>query len=161
MFTKIAMLVLFIFSFGNPAEENGSYYKEYYQKGEIKAEGWVKNGLKEGYWKFYHSNGKLSEKGRYEKSQRQDYWYFYTQNGKPQQAGHYMRGKMADWWLFFDSQGSVNHKCQMSNGKKNGYCLQYMNEKLTSAEKYRNGRKLKKWTSFSSFKRENKLSDLK
>lgn len=161
MFTKLAILVLFFFSFGNASEDSRSYHKEYYQKGKVKAEGWVKNGLKEGYWKFYHPNGRLSEKGHYKRGQRQDYWYFYTQKGNPRQAGHYRKGKKADWWLFFDTQGKVNHKCQLNNGEKNGYCLQYMNEKLTSAEKYRNGRKLKKWTSFSSFKRENKLSDLK
>jgi len=36
-----------------------------------------------------------------------------------------------------------------------------MNEKLTSAEKYSNGKKIKEWFDFSSFKRDNNLSDLK
>ena len=161
MFTKIIFLVLVFFSFGNPSDENRSYHKEYYHKGEIKAQGWLKNGLKEGYWKFYHPNGILSEKGHYKEGKRQAYWYFYTETGIPKQAGHYEQGNMANWWLFFDSQGRINHKCQLNNGKKNGYCLQFRNEKLTSAEKYQNGRKIKKWTSFSSFKRENRLSDLK
>ncbi len=161
MFIKIFMLVLYFFSFGSPSEEGRSYKKEYYQKGDLKAEGWIKNGIKEGYWKFYHPNGKLAEKGHYRRGHRDAYWYFYRENGIPKQAGHYKKGKMADWWLFFDSHGNVNHKCQLDNGKKNGYCLQYENEELMSAEKYRNGKKVKKWTSFSSFRRENKLSDLK
>lgn len=161
MFTKIAFLVIFLLYTGNPSEDSRSYQKEYYPHGKIKAEGWLKNGLKEGYWKFYHRNGNLSEKGHYRKGLRHAYWYFYKENGKPKQEGHYSKGKMSDWWLFFNSQGTVNHKCQLSNGRKNGYCLQYENEKLTSAEKYQNGKKIKKWTSFSSFKRENKLSDLK
>lgn len=155
------MLVLFVFSFGNSSEENSTYHKEYYQQGKIKAEGWVKNGLKEGYWKFYHRNGKLSEKGRYIKGQREEYWHFYNETGRPKQAGHYRTGQKSEWWLFFDAQGRINHKCQLDHGKRNGYCLQYMDEELTSAEKYQNGKKVKKWTSFSSFKRENKLSDLK
>ena len=36
-----------------------------------------------------------------------------------------------------------------------------MNEKLTSAEKYHNDKKIKEWFSFTRFKRENNLSDLK
>jgi hypothetical protein len=36
-----------------------------------------------------------------------------------------------------------------------------MDEELKSAEKYKNGKKIKEWFSFNSFKKENKLSDLK
>ena len=158
---KLFIFVAFFISFGNISKENSLYHKEYYDTGKTKAEGWLKNGLKEGYWKFYYSNGNLSEKGHYKKGERQSYWYFYNENGMRKQAGHYKKGMMADWWLFFDEQGKVNHKCQLSNGKKNGYCLQYFDEKLTSAEKYQNGKRIKKWTSFSSFRSENKLSDLK
>ena len=160
MYLKLFLLVFFI-TLGNAPKENASYEKEYYQPGIIKSEGWVRNGLKDGYWKFYHPNGKLSEKGHFKKGQRQDYWYFYTENGVPEQEGHYKNGEMTDWWLFFDSKGRVSHKCQLDMGIKNGYCLQYVNEELTSAEKYQNGKQIKKWTSFSSFRRENNLSDLK
>lgn len=161
MTAKIYLILALFLSFGNPSERKGLYHKEFYSSGIIKAEGWIKNGQKEGYWKLYHQNGKLSEKGHFRKGVRHAYWYFYTENGKPWKEGHYKKGEMADWWLFFDARGRINHKCQLSKGKKNGYCLQYKNEKLTSAEKYQNGKKIKKWTSFSSFKRENKLSDLR
>ncbi|MFV9550010.1 hypothetical protein [Algibacter sp. PT7-4] len=55
----------------------------------------------------------------------------------------------------------VQHKCQLKDNKKNGYCLLYKNEKLVSASKYKAGKKIKEWTTFTSFKKENKLSDLK
>ena len=160
MYLKIFFLLAFL-SFGTPHEASTTYHKEYYQHGTIKSEGWLKDGLKDGYWRFYHPNGKLSEKGHYEQGKRQDYWYFYTENGMPQQEGHYKDDEMTDWWLFYDAQGRVNHKCQLDMGIRNGYCLEYVNEELTSAEKYQNGKQIKKWTSFSSFRRENKLSDLK
>jgi len=37
----------------------------------------------------------------------------------------------------------------------------YKNEKLTSAVKYSKGERIKEWTDLKSFKKENKLSDLK
>ena len=80
----------------------GSYYKEYYETGAPKAEGWVKNGIKTGYWKFYHENGKRSEQGHYRNNLREEYWYFYTENGILEKEGHYYKGKKSNWWLFYD-----------------------------------------------------------
>jgi hypothetical protein len=37
----------------------------------------------------------------------------------------------------------------------------YKNEELVSASKYLKGKKLKVWTDLKSFKKDNKLSDLK
>ncbi len=158
---KITFLLTFFLAFGNPAEKWGDYHKEYYQNGTTKAEGWMKNGQKDGYWRFYHPNGKLSEKGHFTTGKRTSYWYFYSEKGKLEQEGHYENGTKADWWLFYDAQGKINHKCQLSGGKKNGYCLQYRNNDIVKAEKYSNGKKIKAWYSFSSFKKENNLSDLR
>ncbi len=161
MFGKIFIITTFFLIFGNTSAERKMYHKEYYETGKLKAEGWLKNGVKNEYWKFYHQNGSISEQGNYKNAKREKYWYFYTQNNILAQEGHYKNGKKTNWWSFYDEKGHVSHKCQLSNGRKNGYCLKYMDEKLTSAEKYRNGKKVKEWFSFSSFKRENSLSDLK
>ena len=37
----------------------------------------------------------------------------------------------------------------------------YKNEKLVSAVKYTKGKRIKEWTDLESFKKENKLSDLR
>jgi len=63
MFSKVFILATLFLLFGNLSEENMRYYKEYYQTGKPKAEGWVKSGAKTGYWKFYHDNGSVAEKG--------------------------------------------------------------------------------------------------
>ena len=141
--------------------ENERYHKAYYDNGNTRSEGWIDKGRKTGYWRFYHPNGKLSEQGEYQQNQRVNYWYFYATNGQKAAEGHYQYGHKVNWWLFYDKNGRINHKCQLRNGIKNGYCLMYHDTKLTSAEKYKNGKKIKEWFSFSSFRRENKLSDLK
>ncbi len=161
MLSKIFLVIPLFFLFGNTPGDIGSYYKEYYQTGKPKAEGWIKNGIRTGYWKFYHKNGKLSEKGHYKNNLRVKYWYFYAENGIPSKEGHYRNGKKANWWLFYDNKGKLDYKCQLSNGIKNGYCLQYNYGDIASASKYKNGKKLKDWYDYRSFKRENNLSDLK
>ena len=158
---KFFFLATLFLSFGNPSEKATQYFKDFYKNGKVKAEGWLENGQKIGYWKFYHQNSTVSAQGYYKNGKREKYWYFYSSNKVRSMEGHYEKGKKTKWWLFYDKNGHINHKCQLSGGKKNGYCLQYLNEKLTSAEKYKNGKRIKKWTSYSGFRRENKLSDLR
>ncbi|MFS4468592.1 toxin-antitoxin system YwqK family antitoxin [Maribacter sp. 2210JD10-5] len=163
MSIKIITYMLFAFFIGNgiSSDDNKIYQKTYHDNGKLKSEGWLRFNVKTGYWKFYHKNGHLSEQGHYKYNKRESYWYFYDENRVRTKEGHYKNDDKVDWWIFYDKQGRINHKCQLNMGVKNGYCLKYKNEKLTSAEKYSNGKKIKEWTSFSAFKSENSLSDLK
>lgn len=131
------VLISFVMILLGVDEIDKTYHKYYYDSGQLKSQGWKK--------------GKV----------RTDYWFFYRKNGTIEKEGHYRDGKMADWWLFYDETGVLNHKCQLSGGKKNGYCLKYMDDKLTSAVKYSKGKRIKEWHDLKSFKKENKLSDLK
>ncbi len=159
MFYKLFVLAMFFLFSGNPSKENMRYYREYYQTGKPKAEGWVKAGAKTGYWKFYHDNGNVSEKGDYKNGQRHGYWYFYAPNRVRSKEGHYSNGEKVNWWLYYDTRGKIDYKCQLNVGKKDGYCLQYSNGDISSAIKYAQGKKIKEWHDLRSFKRENRLSD--
>lgn len=161
MFSKLFILATLFLFLGNPSEENIRYHREYYQTGKPKAEGWVKKGVKSGYWKFYNGNGTVAEKGHYKNGQRDEYWYFYAPNRVRSKEGHYSKGQKTDWWSYYDVRGKLDYKCQLNVGKKNGYCIQYSNGDISSAVKYSNGKKIKEWHDMRSFKRENKLSDLR
>jgi antitoxin component YwqK of YwqJK toxin-antitoxin module len=137
-----------------------SYIKEYYSSGTLKSEGWLKNGLKTAYWKHYYLNGKIKKEGHYQNGQPVKYWYFYTENGILESEGRLRKGKKLDWWIFYDANGVMNHKCQLKNDEKNGYCFRYSNSKLIKAEKYISGKKIKEWTDYNSFRRDNKWSNL-
>jgi antitoxin component YwqK of YwqJK toxin-antitoxin module len=137
------------------------YHKEYFEDGAIKAEGWLNGTQKHGYWTFYHSNGNKKKEGHYKNDLAIKYWYFYRDDSSKEKEGHYKNGKQHKWWLYYDNMGYVNHKCQLKNSQKNGYCLIYEKQKLIKASKYQKGKKIKEWTDFSSFRKENKLSDLK
>ena len=136
------------------------YYQEYYANGTLKAQGWKNGTDKEGFWEFYFSNGSLMKKGHFQNDLQEGYWYFYTESGHLKKEGHYSKGKKVMWWVFYNENGEIDHKCQLQKGVKNGYNLKYENEKLISAEKYLNGKKIKEWYDLNSFKRENNLFDL-
>lgn len=160
MLQRIYILLALVFLSASVPEDN-TYEKSYHENGKLKSEGWLRFNVKTGYWKFYHENGRLSSQGHYEYDKKEKYWYYYSKNRIRVQEGHYTNGEKINWWLFYDKQGRINHKCQLSNGIKNGYCLRYLDSKLTSAEKYSNGKKIKEWDNFDDFKKENSVSDLK
>ena len=136
------------------------YQKSYYKKGQLKEEGWLKEGEKTSFWKYYYRNGTLKKEGYYKDNLEHKYWYFYRINSFLEKEGHFKEGLQNNWWLFYDKAGNISHKCQLRNNQKNGYCLSYKMNKLVKASKYKNGEKIKEWTDFFSFQSENSLNDL-
>ena len=149
------------FFFAEDTTSTKEYYKEYYSSGQLKSEGWISLNQKSGYWIYYFENGITAQEGHYKAGKKEDYWYFYFENGTVKKEGHYKQGSSVDWWIYYNKLGHIVHKCQLDRGVKNGYCLKYKDQKLRSAERYRNGNKINEWFDFSSFKRDNNLSDLK
>ncbi|WP_075340412.1 toxin-antitoxin system YwqK family antitoxin [Tenacibaculum agarivorans] len=158
MKNKFLLLFLFVSIIGIAQKV---YQKNYYPDGSIQEEGWIKDNVKHDFWKFYYQNGKIKEKGHYKNGLKHKYWYFYRENSSKIKEGHYVNGIENKWWSYFNKDGQLIHKCQLRDNKKNGYCLVYKQNKLVKASKFVNDKKIKEWTDFSSFKRENNLNDLK
>ncbi|MCB4799144.1 toxin-antitoxin system YwqK family antitoxin [Neotamlana laminarinivorans] len=153
--------IVFICLICNIALAQKHYQRNYFDNGKLKSCGWLDSSKnKIGYWKTFYSNGKLKEGGHFKNNMRAKFWVFYNQEGKKTSEGHFKNNQKIDWWVFYDENGNINHKCQLKNNKKNGYCLMYKNKKLISAAKYSLGKKIKEWTDFKSFTKENSLSDL-
>ncbi|MEQ6125255.1 hypothetical protein AAON49_13690 [Pseudotenacibaculum sp. MALMAid0570] len=159
-FKKQLFLVFCCFSILASAQKK-KYHKAYFKNGNLKEEGWFKKDQKNGYWKFYYNNGTLKKEGHFKNNLETKYWYFYRRDASKKKEGHYEKGMQHKWWLFYDDSGNINHKCQLKNNQKNGYCLMYKMKKLVRAEKYHKGKKIKEWTDFKSFRKENNLSDLR
>ncbi|WP_338101624.1 hypothetical protein, partial [Psychroserpens algicola] len=154
----IASICLLLLSFNSMAQK--TYQKNYFDDGTLASEGWLLNSKKTDYWKFYHANGTIQREGHFALGKETKYWTYYRHDGTKESEGHYEHGKKHKWWLFYDSNGKINHKCQLKNNQKNGYCLMYKNEKLVAAVKFSEGKKIKTWTDYRSFKKENSLKDL-
>ena len=154
------LLIIICLSVTFSVSAQKEYQKKYFDNGQLQEEGWTKKGVKIKHWKFYYQNGTLQKQGSFKNGKPAKYWYFYRENGTKESAGHYVKGKKSKWWLFYDENEKVNHKCQLKNNQKNGYCLRYMGEELIRAEKYKNGEKIGEWTDLKSFKKENSVWDL-
>ncbi|TNJ43875.1 hypothetical protein KFZ70_07395 [Tamlana fucoidanivorans] len=137
------------------------YQKNYDPQQLLISEGWMQSHKKQNYWYFYHPNGKIKAEGHYTENVKTNYWIFYNYNGKKEKEGRFLQNKKSGWWLFYDKNQNIEHKCQLKDNLKNGFCLIYKNEVLVAASKYKSGKKLKEWTNFADFKRDNKLSNLK
>jgi len=131
------------------------YSKEYYNNGQIKAEGWEMGEMKMGYWKFYHPNGALASEGRFKKNKKNEYWHFYNEKGALTREGHYLSGSAENWWIFYDIANAKTSKFQFKKNQKDGFCLRYKKRKLIRVEKYTNNTKVGEWTSILAFKRDN------
>lgn len=58
-------------------------YKEYFDDGTLKVEGFKdKNGKETGEWKMYYDNGKIKEIGNYLEGQKTSEWKQYDKNGQ-------------------------------------------------------------------------------
>lgn len=132
---SVILAVLLLASPDIVFDNNLAYHKDFYKNGILKSQGW-KTGI-----------------------DKTGYWYFYRKTGQLEKEGHFRKDKMTNWWIFYGINSLVNHKCQLTAGKKNGYCLKYTNNKLSAAVKYANGNKIREWHDLNSFNRDNKLSD--
>tara|TARA_R110002074_G_scaffold399036_1_gene591662 strand:- start:11642 stop:12139 length:498 start_codon:yes stop_codon:yes gene_type:complete len=155
-----AILISFIL-LAFTGSEDKRYERTYFEDGTLASEGWLRFNVKSDYWSFYHPNGKIAEKGFFEYGKKEKYWFFYDENRIRTKEGKYLKNEQIGWWLFYDKKGRINHKCQLTKGVKDGYCLKYKDSKLISAEKYSKGAKINEWSTFKDFTHENSLSDLK
>lgn len=80
-------------------------YKEYYKGGELKIEGTMSGGEKEGEWKSYYPNGSsysINNYGGGLLNGKTTTWY---PNGQIRYIGYYTDGKPSGKWLIFNEKG--------------------------------------------------------
>jgi antitoxin component YwqK of YwqJK toxin-antitoxin module len=110
------------------------------------------------YQKTYFKNGQLESEGWLNQNQKVDYWFYYFENGNKKEEGHYAANKKCKWWVFYKSNEEINKKSEFENDQLNGLSLFYKKNKITRAEKYSMGKKLKEWNSISEFKKDNTVN---
>ena len=80
---------------------------EYYETGQVKMEGGMKNGLREGEWTAYFPDGRMQSKGSFSNGQRTGEATVWQENGNLLQEGFYKNGKHCGKWKFYDEQGDL------------------------------------------------------
>lgn len=88
--------------------KSGDCVKEikYYETGQVKMEGAIKNGQREGEWKSYFPDGRTQSIGFFEDGKRTGaakvFWY----NGNLREEGFYKEGKHCGKWRYYNEQGN-------------------------------------------------------
>ena len=82
------------------------YYKEYYESQQIKIEGSLKNGKREGLWIYYYENGNKWSEGNYIDGLANGKFTQYYENGKLWMYTYYKNGEKTRA-ILFDEKGNV------------------------------------------------------
>lgn len=86
---------------------------QYYQSGQVKMEGPMKNGKMEGEWKAFFPDGRMQSHGYFKDGERTGKSMVWRQNGNMQCEGFYRDGKKCGNWKWYDEQGilvkEINH----------------------------------------------------
>lgn len=80
---------------------------EYYDSGQVKMEGGLENGKREGLWKAYFPDGRPQSIGYFKDGLRTGQATVYQENGNLLQEGFYQEGKHCGKWKFYDEQGNL------------------------------------------------------
>ena len=65
----------------NNDAQNIKEIKQYYDNGQLKATGFMKNGKKNGKSKLYYLNGQLKQEGQWQNDKQEGLWIFYYEDG--------------------------------------------------------------------------------
>lgn len=79
---------------------------EYYESGQVKMEGPMKDGLREGEWKSFFEDGRTQSMGYFTAGKRTGVAKVYWYNGNLREEGFYQEGKHCGKWRYYDEMGN-------------------------------------------------------
>ena len=83
------------------------YKTEFYQTGQVRMEGPMKNGRMEGEWTAYLPDGRVQSHGYFEDGKRTGAATVYWENGNLREEGFYKNGHHCGHWKWYDEQGNL------------------------------------------------------
>ena len=99
---------------GNPQtvrffDKNGNCVKEagYYESGQVRIEGPMKDGKMEGVWRSYYPNGRPWSIGEYKDGKAEGATTVYWENGNLRWEGFYKEGIHCGKWKYYEEQGDL------------------------------------------------------
>ena len=81
--------------------------KYFHENGQLKMEGTILNGKREGEWKAYFDNGQIQSIGEFKDGRRTGATKVYYVNGKLFYEGFYNGEKKTGHWKFYNEKGNL------------------------------------------------------
>jgi antitoxin component YwqK of YwqJK toxin-antitoxin module len=102
--------------------EKDGFWKEFYENGQLRAEGNYNKDRKTGEWKFYHRNGKIEQTGAYESDgSLEGPWTWYYESGITWREENYYEGKLDGMYVEYDELGNIITKGEFIEGREDGF----------------------------------------
>ena len=90
---------------------------EYYETGQVKMEGGMKEGKMEGEWTAYFPDGRVQSLGFFKDGKRTGAAQVFYSNGNKYEEGQYKNGKHVGKWKFYDEQGILVKEVDYGEGE--------------------------------------------
>ena len=121
-------------------------WKDYYNNGNVKAEGKYNNGLRVGQWSFYNIDGNIEQEGEYDdKGRYTGSWVFYYPSGNILKEESYIEGKEYGMYVEYSDEGMIIVQGNYNYGMKEGKWTYSINGIVETGE-YLNDKKDGYWT---------------
>jgi antitoxin component YwqK of YwqJK toxin-antitoxin module len=131
LFCLCNMTILLASGLGKPDNANKvagkKFIRELYLNGNVKYEGYIENGLREGYWKFFYEDGSIRKHGEYANGTKSHWWEEFYFNGRIKSEGLYINGVKNHFWTFYDENGLKRLYGRYEKGKRIGIWKSYKN----------------------------------
>ena len=82
-------------------------YREIYDNGQVKMDGWMMNDKRVGLWIAYYENGVRWSENEFRDGFKEGKSVTYYPNGIMRYRGHYIEDIKAGTWQFYDENGKV------------------------------------------------------
>ncbi len=124
-------------------------WKEFYESGELMANGVYKNNVRVGKWTFFHRNGKIEQEGVFTSKGLPDGdWKYYYENGNTLIEEEFVNGENEGSYVEYSDSGTVLVKGEYFEGLQTGEWLYAIGD-VVETGKYKDGEQDGVWTRIS------------
>lgn len=83
------------------------HWRQYYSTMQLRSEGDIVGGVREGRWAFYHPGGNIQAEATYIGGREEGLYRVFRENGAPYYIGQYHDGERTGTWEIYDERGNL------------------------------------------------------
>lgn len=91
---------------------NQQRWLQYFSTMQLRSEGTMVDGVREGRWVFYHPNGNIQCEATFIGGKEEGAYRVYRENGAPYYFGQYSGGQPVGLWEVYDQDGNLVEKTE-------------------------------------------------
>lgn len=123
-------------------------WKEFYEEGQLRAEGMYSLGKRIGRWRFYHENGSVEQEGTYNnQGNAEGAWKWYYDNGNVLREESFRNGLSDGPYVEYNEEGKVVTQGEFVEGLEEGF-WKYEYGDIREEGTFRGGKRNGEWKTY-------------